>query len=418
MTSQPQQRKPFKRCSNKIPSHEDVTGVTVEGGVMATVTNADKFSNWSWWIGTSPRCKSTVFTRPGFHISVWMYIVLSNVFYFLIYYRGRGLEYGIKDLEVMEAMDSFSLRLLTWLLAGYITQIVMEYYVMVRSTASEMIQGLDSFVDGISISVDYNSPRATTFLNDLYGAVRATAYYALACASENTKFKLSNDKLQAIFDENGYDGKLMTSYPKKQTVTVMRQALLHSLEEEKEASDSCLKQNRYNKFREENIRQSISQFSTGAMSTISCVSGNKLPFAYVHLLTWATRSFLLFHVFMSYVFFALEHIQIGAKPVFSCYNSIFLTDEVDPNCFTAEFVFFNVFNFLAVYFLLGLLELYPVLMKTWQNQLVLENYKVVIDLICLPLKPDACGPPKNLSQLKKTFQPYDKQDRGIGHKYL
>ena len=38
-------------------------------------------------------------------------------------------------------------------------------------------------------------------------------------------------------------------------------------------------------------------------------------------------------------------------------------------------------------------------MKTWQSQLVLENYKLVIDLICEPLK---CGKPKNLSQLKKV----------------
>ena len=278
----------------------------------------------------------------------------------------------------------------------------MAYYVNVRSKASTMIRGLNRFVEGISISVDYNSPRATAFLNDLYGAVRATAHYALAYASENTKFKLPNEKLQAIFDENGYDGELMTSYPKKQTVTVMRQALLHSLEEEKEAREGCLQKNRYNQFREENIRQSVSEFAEGAMSTISCVSSNKMPFAYVQLMACATRTFLLFHMFMSYVFYAFEFVEIGAKPVFTCYNSIFFTDDVDSTCFTVDYIFFNVFHILEVYFIMGILELYPVLMKTWQSHLVLKNYKDVIDLICLPLKPDVHGQPKNLSQLKNT----------------
>jgi hypothetical protein len=32
---------------------------------------------------------------------------------------------------------------------------------------------------------------------------------------------------------------------------------------------------------------------------------------------------------------------------------------------------------------------------------VLNNYKLVIDLICEPLKADTYGQPKNLSQLKK-----------------
>ena len=36
-----------------------------------------------------------------------------------------------------------------------------------------------------------------------------------------------------------------------------------------------------------------------------------------------------------------------------------------------------------------------------QSQLVLKNYKLVIDLICEPLKPDTYGQPKNLLQLKK-----------------
>ena len=73
----------------------------VKGGVMAKVVNVDKFSNWSWWIGVSPGYKSTVFMRPAFHISVWMYIALSNIFYFIVYYRGKGLV----KLTVLKRME-------------------------------------------------------------------------------------------------------------------------------------------------------------------------------------------------------------------------------------------------------------------------------------------------------------------------
>ena len=355
--------------------------------------------------------------RLGFHVSVWLYIALANTAYFLVFFTkqypldaGSGgtenvaaTDVGISNIKSMEKVDRSAVRMLTWLMAGFVGHVVTAYYINVRWKASEMIQGLVHFVDGISISVDYNSPRASVFLNELYGAMMATAHYALAHASANTKFKLQKDELQAIFDNHGYDGKYMISLQKKQTVTVMRLAILRSLEEEKDASESCLKKS-YNNFREENIRQSLTQFAAGAMSTISSVSCNKLPFAYVHLLTWATRTFLLFHIFLSYVLFAIEHVRIGRKTAFSCYDSLFVIDGVDVTCITEEFIIFNAFNIVAVYFKMGVLEVYPTLMKTWQSQLVLKNYKLVIDLICEPLKPDTYGQPKNLSQLKQVIE--------------
>jgi hypothetical protein len=97
----------------------------------------------------------------------------------------------------------------------------------------------------------------------------------------------------------------------------------------------------------------------------------------------------------------MGRIEEGAKPALSCYNSAFFFDDVDSTCHTEEFIFFNIVNIVSVYFLLGLLELYPTLIKTWQSQLVLKNYKLVLDLICEPLKPDVYKQPKNLSQLKK-----------------
>ena len=106
---------------------------------------------------------------------------------------------------------------------------------------------------------------------------------------------------------------------------------------------------------------------------------------------------------------------MGSKTPFSCYDSSFHLDSVvDAACVTEEFIIFNAFNLLAVYFVMGILELYPTLMKTWQSQLVLKNYKLVIDLICEPLKPDTYGQPKNLLQLKKkAFDENEDNEEGV-----
>ena len=122
----------------------------------------------------------------------------------------------------------------------------------------------------------------------------------------------------------------------------------------------------------------------------------------MQLITWATRTFLLFHIFLTYVSHGLEHLDMESKAPFTCYDSSFLFDGVDNSCVTEEFISYNAMNLLAVYFLMGILEIYPTLMKTWESQLVLNNYKLVIDLICEPLKADTYGQPKNLSELKKS----------------
>ena len=291
-----------QHCSNRLPSREDVTGVIVKGGVMAKITNADKFSDWSWWVAVSPFCKSTVFTRLGFHISVWLYIALANTAYFLVFFDGIKAKSVTLDLmevslsnSILTKADEFSIRLLSWLLAGFVGNVVMAYYVKVRSNADEMMMGLDDFVDRISVSVDYNSPRATAFLGDLYGAVRAITHYALGHAAANTKFKLQKDELQAIFDDNGYDGKYLLLYRKKFAITVMRRAILRSLEEEKEAIGSCFKKcYRNNVLREDNVVRALQRFANSAMRTMSNSSSNKLPFAYVQLLNISALSYVPF----------------------------------------------------------------------------------------------------------------------------
>jgi len=91
---------------------------------MAKITNADKFSNWSWWIGITPSLKSTVFVRPAFHLLVWMYIAVANLAYFIVAYSLAAI--GLPKLDSFEKIDSFVFRLLTWLLASYISLVVGE----------------------------------------------------------------------------------------------------------------------------------------------------------------------------------------------------------------------------------------------------------------------------------------------------
>jgi hypothetical protein len=71
------------------------------------------------------------------------------------------LEEVVLSNSMMEKADEFSIRLLSWLLAGFVVNVVVvvAYYVKVRSNADadEMMMGLDDFVDRISVSVDYNS---------------------------------------------------------------------------------------------------------------------------------------------------------------------------------------------------------------------------------------------------------------------
>jgi hypothetical protein len=47
--------------------------------------------------------------------------------------------------------------------------------------------------------------RAKEFLMSLHGAVTLIAEYAFACASSNTKLKLSQEEMTNLFEKRGYD---------------------------------------------------------------------------------------------------------------------------------------------------------------------------------------------------------------------
>ena len=112
-----------KSCCAGV-NREYVFGVIVKGGVMAKITNADKFSNWSWWIGITPSLKSTVFVRPAFHLLVWMYIAVANLAYFVSYPLATIIH--LPKMALFQTIDSFVFRLLTWLLATFVSLVVGE----------------------------------------------------------------------------------------------------------------------------------------------------------------------------------------------------------------------------------------------------------------------------------------------------
>ena len=69
---------------------------------------------------------------------------------------------------------------------------------------------------------------------------------------------------------------------------------------------------------------------------------------------------------------------------------------------------FNLFELFIVYFMFGCLEVYYALSDIWAVGLVLENYNGIIDMICLPLLPNAEGRPltfKELSSKPETKTP-------------
>lgn len=54
-------------------------------------------------------------------------------------------------------------------------------------------------------------------------------------------------------------------------------------------------------------------------------------------------------------------------------------------CSTITYITFNIGIAFTTYYVIGCLELYPTLVKSWQDQLVLKNYLKVVDAVCRPL---------------------------------
>lgn len=395
-------------------SRAELFGVSMNGGVAAKIKNEERFTNWAWLPSLSPRFASTVFAQPGLHISVWLMIGICNLFYFLVRQATGNsaenlmlsvldVEWSTREVNVISDSISFLQRLLTWLLTGYVTAIVTMYYRGAKTKGGTMFAGMSQFVNNITVVVNHDCAGADQFMTDLWGAVNGMGHYALARAASNTKFKLSKEEMEHIFDERGLDGKYLLSLDSKDTAATVYGAIIRTLEEEFEKDGrGCLKKT-FDSDRFVKATTDLGGLLQGTLQVISSMSSNKLPFAYHHLIHWGVRNIMFITTLFRYLNLASEHISLDFPFPFSCVA----TDLHDTlaKCPTEEFVWFNAIRILSAYFVFGCLELYPCLAKTWEHSLVLKNYRMVVDTICYPLKPDSERP--SLSQMRKKKGRHD-----------
>ncbi|KAL7536545.1 hypothetical protein ACHAWF_005496 [Thalassiosira exigua] len=380
-----------RRCQAPAPS--DVFGVTMYCGVSAKIKDEARFTHWAWHPTLTPLAASSIFAQPGLHLSVLLITLVSNGIFFLLYHSATyyNLNRHKTQVLVLEVHISNTInfygRLLTWLLAGYVAALVGQYYRGAKDKGGTMIAAMASFVGNIATVINRECDRAEEFSEDLWRALTCMGHYALAHAASNTKFKKSKNEMQDIFDSRGFDGKYLLSHQKKETATVIYNGILESLQEEYEKGGmGCLKgsfdSNRFVK-----VSTDLENLLEGVLRVISSMSANKLPYAYHQLIHWGVRNGYFLNNIATYWILALQFSSNGADNYpLSCFQTmISVKTDDDINCLTEEYIWFNVFRILLGYFILGCLEFYPTLIKTWEYSLVLRDYQ---DVTMLSLKPD------------------------------
>lgn len=250
------------------------------------------------------------------------------------------------------------------------------------------MRGLNALVGILSVSIDYDHPRSREILLDLHAGISSMAHYALSHAASNTTFRKSQEEMRQIYNDRGLDGKHLLQYDKKETGTVLYLAILQTIQGERDrgrfdGDSGCLVKS-FDSYQFNAFRRDLELFFGSTLSVISCMSSNKLPFAYHQLLHWAGRVFLFTFTVGSYAHEAKLALHRGETldPT-TCYSII----GTAPSCATKGIVLFNVVQILTAYFILACLELYPTLTKVWQHSLVVKNYHNVVDVICKPLLP-------------------------------
>jgi hypothetical protein len=366
----------------------DVFGVEMSGGVAAKIIDTRKFLNWSFWWHLTPLFASTVFARPAIHIAVFSYMAMGNIAFFLHVLRGANAwePFGL-------GLSGLDAKFLAFVVSAFMTTIITRYHTATREKAAGYFRGTESFVNTISTVIDYKAPRAKETLISLHNATNAMGYYAFALASARTKFRKSKEKICDIFEDRDLDGDYLLSVHKKETVSILRRGMIQTLHEEWQCEDGCLRG--LDAYRWEGLLKHLQTMSGSAMSLISCVSSNKLPFAYIHLASWGTStlsfSFTLF-LFLEYaqeVRYASE--DDGLTLPFSC--------GFDGTCGTEYFILFNASQACKLYVIFGILELYRCMGDIWESGFVLKSYLSVVDMVCDPLLPRNF-PPRNLNQMK------------------
>ncbi|KAL7551174.1 hypothetical protein ACHAWF_014366 [Thalassiosira exigua] len=122
-----------RRCpmAPAAPAPAQIFGVTMNGVVSAKINYEERFTNWAWLPTLTHFAASSVFSKPGLHIAVFVIIILGNVVYFVTFEVTAKHHAAMDDAQIFgffmtESVDFYH-RLLTWLLSGYVVIIVQQY---------------------------------------------------------------------------------------------------------------------------------------------------------------------------------------------------------------------------------------------------------------------------------------------------
>jgi len=257
-------------------------GVFLKEDIMPKITNSANFLDWSWWFWITPNLKGTILARPRFHVTIFGYLLISNLVFWNEYFA--DYEFIDDDNELArEYVQSWAGRLMVFVLAGYMFRLVVAYWIGTRLKCAQLLIGTSKVVDVLTTCMDYDNPRAEEFLRDLWGAIHLIGHYAFAISSKNTKFKLSEKEVVDMFEEHGYEVEPLLKLHVKHAINTLHWGILQSIKKER-LSGGCMESMHPDEH--VHLLESMAEMSGGAMSVMSCTSSNKLPFALFHLVNW------------------------------------------------------------------------------------------------------------------------------------
>ncbi|KAL7547240.1 hypothetical protein ACHAWF_012092, partial [Thalassiosira exigua] len=264
--------------------YEKRYGTTLKGGVAARIEHVSRFLNWSWWFYITPRCRSSVFYRVGFHVKCWLFLGMGLFCFFVeVFVIYRYSTYFTKSLvdyssRIHKEHVNLSMRIISFVLSAYVIMLVKVYHTGTRRKARDMMYGCSNAVDTLSVCLNYDHPSAKKLLPGLHSAMTVIGQYALAQAAKKTReFKLSQDEMIDLFHRKDLDGAYLTKITPKQCLHVLRLAILQSVASERK-ENGCLSLMTHSDWK--TFRRDLNDYSGGASQTISALSSSKLPYAY------------------------------------------------------------------------------------------------------------------------------------------
>ena len=295
-------------------------GVFLKQDVMPKITNPANFLDWSWWFWITPKLHGTVLARPRFHLTVLGYLLTLNLVFWNEYFSNYIL-FDEPPTMATAYVTSWASRLMVFVLTGFMFRLVTAYWIGTRLKAAQLLIGTSKVIDVLITSIDYDNPRAEEFLPSLWGAIHLIGHYAFTISSKNTKYKLSEKEVVDMFEEHGYEAEPLLKLHVKNTINKLHWGILQSIKKER-MSGGCMES--MNGVEHVQLLESISLMSGGAMSTMSCTSSNKLPFALFHLVNWVVSESCIFYAVAFFVLSVLCH-----DPLTKILHILYTTDKTD-----------------------------------------------------------------------------------------